>query len=118
MSIVVKYPFIQGDDFAIPLAIVDPNNDNVAVDITNWTIKSQVRYYKRLVAELDIIIVDAALGEFTISAPKEKTVNWPAGPYDKPKLLKCNVEFSNTDGGRISSNLFLIQCREDPTRHE
>ena len=110
----VIYPFTRGDDFEIPMNLTNPQDNGTPVDITGWTIKSQVRYARKLVADLDITIVDAALGEFTIGKPKIDTATWPAGPKEKPRRLRCDIQFDRPEG-RVSSQTFFIDCTEDQT---
>ena len=106
----VIYEFVRGDDFVIPMTLTDPDNNGVPVDITLWTIGSQVRYGKKLVSALDATITDGAAGEFSISLPKEQTVAWPI------RKLKCDIQFDRPVEGRVSSQTFFILCSEDQTQ--
>lgn len=106
----VTYEFVRGDDFAIPMTLTDPANNGTAVDITGWTIASQVRYARKLVSTLDVTITDAANGQFTISLPKEQTAVWPA------RKLKCDIQFDRPVQGRVSSKTFIIEVTEDQTQ--
>lgn len=112
----VVYPFVRGDDFVIPMTLTDPDNNGSAVPITGWTIASQVRYARKLISDLDVTITNGAAGEFSISLPKEQTVLWPAGPKDKPRRLKCDIQFDRPVEGRVSSQTFYIDCTEDQTQ--
>lgn len=105
----VTYDFVRGDDFSIPMTLTDPDNNGVPVDITGWTITSQVRYARKLIDDLTITITDAEAGQFTISLAKEKTALWPA------RVLKCDIQFDRPVEGRVSSNTFLVNCMEDQT---
>jgi hypothetical protein len=106
----VTYEFVRGDDFVIPMTLTNPDNNGSAVDITGWTIASQVRYARKLISDLDVTITDAAAGEFTISLPKEQTALWPV------RKLKCDIQFDRPVEGRVSSQTFIIDCTEDQTQ--
>ena len=107
----VVYEFFQGDDFSIPFTMTDPNNNNAPIDITSWTVTSQIRYSKKLINNVTVDITSAVNGEFTLSVPKVQTELW----IPKRKLL-CNVQFDQLVGGRISSEVFTILVLEDPTK--
>ena len=81
---------------------------SIVVDITGWTMKSQVRHAKKLISELDITVVDAANGIFTLSKDDLDTVSWPI------RSLTCDVEFVRPEG-KVSSETFLVNVIEDQT---
>ncbi|ANJ20770.1 virion protein [Roseobacter phage RD-1410W1-01] len=110
MSEPVKYEFIRGDDFVIPMSLTNPDNNGLPVDITGWTITSQVRYSKKLISDLQVVITDATQGAFTISAPTSETQVWPA------RELKCDIQFDRPGDGRVSSQTFIIDVSEDQTQ--
>jgi len=112
----VVYDFVRGDDFVIPMTLTNPDNNGLPVDITGWTIASSVRYSRKLISDLDATITNAVLGEFTISLPNAQTALWPAGPKDKPRRLKCDIQFDRPVDGRVSSQTFYIDCTEDQTQ--
>jgi len=112
----VTYEFTRGDDFSIPMTLTDPANNGTPVDITGWTIASQVRYARRLISDLDVTITDGAAGQFTIALPKEQTALWPAGPTGNPRKLKCDIQFDRPVEGRVTSKMFIIECTEDQTQ--
>ena len=106
----IEYEFKRGDDFIIPMTLTDPDNNGTPVNITDWTIASQVRYARKLISDLSVTITNGPAGEFTISLPKEQTAIWPA------RKLKCDVQFDRPVEGRVSSNTFIIDCTEDQTQ--
>jgi len=110
MSNEVVYEFVRGDDFSIPMTLTDPDNNGIAVDITGWTISSQVRYSKKLIDDAVITITNPVLGKFSISVAKEKTALWPA------RRLKCDIQFDRPIEGRVSSQTFIISVSEDQTQ--
>lgn len=105
----VVYPFKRGDDFIIPMTLTDPENNNIPVDISTWTITSAVTYARKPVSTLDVTITDGPNGQFTIALPKEQTVLWPL------RKLKCDVQFDRPIQGRVSSQTFIIDVEEDHT---
>jgi hypothetical protein len=106
----VRYEFTRGDDFKIPMTLTDPANNGTPVDISDWTIASQVRYARKLISELDVTITNGPLGQFTISLPHAQTALWPV------RTLKCDIQFDRPVEGRVSSRTFLIDCMEDQTQ--
>lgn len=109
MADTITYPFIRGDDFKITMTLTDPQNNNAPVDISTWTITSQVRYARRLVDDLVIVVEDGPNGVFSITKGTADTALWPT------RTLKCDIQFDRTEG-RISSNTFLIEVEEDQTQ--
>ena len=108
----VVYKFTRGDDFSIPMTLTNPQNNGSPVDITGWTIASQVRYAGKLISDLSVVVTDAVGGAFTISLPKEQTIAWPI------RELKCNIQFDRPVEGRVSSKTFIIDVEEDQTFEE
>ena len=98
------------------MTLTNPDNNGTPVDITGWTIASSVRYSRQLIADLDVTITNAALGEFTIALPFTQTALWPAGPKEAPRRLKCDIQFDRSVDGRVSSQTFYINCTEDQTQ--
>lgn len=81
----------------------------IIVDITGWTIISQVRRGGKLIATLDVTIVDATSGTFTLTQDNLITVDWPVAD------LECDIEFITTSG-KNSSETFIIHTKRDITR--
>lgn len=106
----VVYEFKRGDDFSIEMTLTDPANSGSPVDITGWTITSQVRYARKLVSDLTVTILNASLGQFALTLSKTQTALWPI------RKLKCDIQFDRPVDGRISSRTFIIDCMEDETQ--
>lgn len=106
----IVYTFKRGDDFSIPMNLTDPSNSDAPIDITGWTIASQVRYAKELIDDLTVTITDAANGLFTISLGYAATAAWPV------RKLKCDIQFDRPSDGRVSSDTFYIDVIEDQTQ--
>ena len=112
----VIYEFTRGDDFSIPMTLIDPARNRNPASITNWIIASQVRYYRKLISNLNVTITNGPAGQFIISLPKEQTALWPAGPKGKPRKLNCDIQFDRPVNGRVTSKMFIIECTEDQTQ--
>ncbi len=98
----------RGDTFALASSV---ENEGVAVDITNWTIESQVRQVDdTLVQNLTVTVTDAANGLFTISATALETESWPVAN------LFCDIEFTEVSGEVNSTETFTISVQKDITR--
>lgn len=99
----------RGDTFELSATL---ENQGVAVDITNFTITSQVRQSDdALLQDLTVTKTDAAKGAFTLSATPAQTETWDVQPYD------CDIEFIDGGGEVNSSNTFVISVLKDITRY-
>lgn len=78
------------------------------VDITGWTITSQVRRAGKMVDTLDVTILDASLGIFALSKDHTSTSQWPIHTLD------CDIEFMKPTG-KVSSETFHIKVMRDVT---
>ena len=103
----VTYPLKRGDTLTIPFRLA--NADDSPVDITGWTITSMVRYGATKIADLAVLVTDAAQGEFELSADAATTSTW------KPKSHKTDVQFEDTNGDVKSSQTFYLDIEEDIT---
>ena len=110
MSDPVVYEFKRGDDFLIPMTLTNPDNNGSAVDITGWTITSQIRYSRQLIDTLDVVITNGPGGAFQISKGYASTIMWPT------RDLRCDIQFDRPVDGRISSQTFIVRVAEDQTR--
>lgn len=105
----VIYEFTRGDDLEIAMRLTDPNDSDNPVDLTGWTIRSQVRYSGELVDELNVVIVSAGNGQFNLEMPAASTQSWLT------RKLKCDIEFINDLGKKVTSQMFYIDVTEDQT---
>lgn len=100
-------PVKRGDTFN--LACIYKQN-GVAYDVTNYTIRSQVRDSEgSLVSELAVAKADQTTnpGVFVLSA-----AGATAWPID---VLSCDIQFSDSDGVIRSTQTFKIPVVEDVT---
>ena len=99
----------RGDTFELNSTL---ENEGVPVDITNFTITSQVRQSDdTLVQALTVSVTDAVAGEFTISATAAETEVW------EPGKLECDIEFVEPSGEVNSTETFAINVIKDITRN-
>lgn len=100
-------PIKRGDSFLMACVY---KVDSVAADVTNYTIRSQVRdSSNELIEELVVTKADQSTdpGKFVLSAGIID--EWPID------LLRCDIEFSEGDTVR-STQTFMIPVVEDVTR--
>src|SRR6056297_930669 len=97
----------RGDTFELSCTL---ENQGVAVDITNFTITSQLRLSDdTLLQALTVTVTDAAAGAFTLSATSTETEVWDVAAYE------CDIEFID-DGEVNSSETFVLNVIKDITR--
>ena len=107
----------KGDTFSVLCQRVDA--DNNPVSISGYTIASKVNSIGSFTQSLTIGIVNAALGEFTISATATDTLDWPVfqaldGTTSKMNIVYCDVQY--TLGSYVeSTDTFSIYVIEDVT---
>ena len=98
----------RGDTFELSCTL---ENQGVAVDITNFTITSQVRQPDdTLLQALTVTKTDAANGEFNLSATSAQTESWGVQTY------LCDIEFIEGGGEVNSTRTFEISVLKDITR--
>lgn len=98
----------RGDTFELSATLENSGN---AVDITNFTITSQVRDSDdALLQALTVTVTDAATGAFKVSATPTETETWDIKTYD------CDIEFIEGSGEVNSSETFQINVIKDITR--
>lgn len=98
----------RGDTFELTLTL---ENDGNAVDITNFTIASQIRQQDDvLVQALTVTKTDPTNGQFTLTSTDTETEGWPIAN------LEVDVEFIEDTGVVSSSETFNINVLKDITR--
>ena len=98
----------RGDTFELSCTL---ENEGNAVDITNFTITSQVRGSDdALLQALTVTKTDAAAGGFTLSATAAQTETWGVQKY------LSDIEFIEGGGEVNSSQTFTIDVLADITR--
>lgn len=91
--------------------------DGSAVDITNYTITSQLRDSTDTLLTTDnfngsltYTLIDASAGQFQLSASSTATAEWDTRKYD------CDVQLIDGDNETSSSETFKINVIKDITR--
>lgn len=98
----------RGDTFELSCTL---ENEGVAVDITNFTITSQIRATDdTLLQALTVTKTDSAAGAFTLTATAAQTEAWGPATYD------ADIEFIEGGGEVNSSQTFTIAVIKDITR--
>lgn len=98
----------RGDTFELSCTL---ENQGVPVDITNFTITSQLRLSDdTLLQALTVTVTDAAAGAFTLGATATETEGWGIASYE------CDIEFVEGSGEVNSSQTFTVNVLKDITR--
>jgi hypothetical protein len=98
----------RGDTFVLSATLENSGNP---VDITNFTITSQVRdVADELLQALTVTVTDANAGAFTVSATPAQTETWDVKTY------VCDIEFVEVGGEVNSTETFEINVLKDITR--
>ena len=100
-------PLKRGDTF--DLSSVSLTADGVAVNMTGWSVLSQVRTSAgELVQTLDFAWVDQTEGVFSLAS--NVTATWPVG------LLNSDIQYTLPGGTVRSTVTFHIDCLRDESR--
>jgi hypothetical protein len=96
----------RGDTFSLSITVTDPNNGNAVVDITGWTIRSQIRRGKNLTEELTVTITDAVNGVFTMVATDAQTALWKVDTHT------CDIQVTRPSGVTSSETFNVVVCED------
>lgn len=97
----------RGDTFIIQVAV---KQDNIPIDITGWSVKSQLKKGSTLVETLDFTAVDMPNGIYELSSPASKTELWPVG------VLDCDIQYTTLTPQVISTDTFQVNVIKDITQ--
>lgn len=99
----------RGDTLAVDGVVAQDAGG--AVDLTGYTVRSQVRRQSGdLVSALTVTVTNAALGTFTLVAAAAETRGWAPGRH------ACDVEYASGGGVVSSTESFPFTVLEDVTR--
>ncbi len=99
--------FKRGDTFLLEGVVTD---DGVAVDITNWTIQSQLRDRNhKLIFDLVVEKTNALQGRYLLKAAATDTDDWPTG------LLDLNVQYTTDVNQVVSTKTVKVDVQLDIT---
>lgn len=97
----------RGDEFAFDFQAFD-DETGLPVDLTGMTISSAVKL-RAFSDTLTVTVIDAANGEYRLSAPVAKTALWP------PAKLACDVKFDAGAGHVRRTITFHVEVDEEVT---
>lgn len=89
--------------------VVTLNESGAAVDITSYTISAQIRNGDTLIFTLTVTVIDAANGQFRLSATPAQSDLWPSGSHSS------DIEFIDDTGNVFSTETFTVVVIEDIT---
>lgn len=105
-------PQVPDDITATAAAVVtaqEAYDESVIVDITAWTIESQLAWCGKFISDFVVTITDGPLGKFAITAAKEVTALW------KTRVYEADIEFNYSLFGRKTSQTLYIEVVRDIT---
>jgi len=80
-----------------------------AVDISDFSIRAQIRQKTTLIATLTTTITNASGGVFSLTATATSTASWTVGTHS------CDIEFTDAAGDIFSTETFKLKLIEDIT---
>lgn len=105
-------PFVQQDvdDAIAAVAAAQATYDGeIVIDITGWTITSQMTWCGRLVQIFEITITNASLGTFNIRAYEADTILWDIRKHELDLLFTRDPE------GGTSSETMIVDVQRGAT---
>ena len=93
----------QGSDFVQDCSVTDGGS---AVDMSSWSVASQVRDGETLVADLTLTWVDRAQGQFRLSGA---TGDWPK------KKLDWDIKYTTDTGQIIHTDTVIVAVLDAET---
>jgi len=94
----------QGDTLEWVITLTESGS---AVNVTDWSIRSQIRNNDTLIATLTVTKTDAINGEIVLSATAAQTDTWTAGVHS------CDIEFTDGNSDVFSTETFTAIILED-----
>lgn len=87
--------------------VVTLSESGAPVDLTSWTILSQIRNGATLIDQLTVTVVDAENGQFRLSATPAETEAYSAGTF------ACDIQFTDDSSDVFSTETFQVSVIED-----
>ena len=94
----------QGDTLEWVISLTEGGS---AVDISNWSIRAQIRQNDTLIATLTTTVTNASGGVFNLTATSTSTDTWAAGNHS------CDTEFTDNTNDVFSTETFTVTIIED-----
>ena len=102
--------FERGESFIYTFIVWKTVQKNEPLDVTNITLKGQLRKGSALVAELEFVKDDAANGKVVMKFTGD-TSPWPASD------LLCDIKMTDNDSGqKITSDTFIVRVDKEVTK--
>jgi len=99
----------RGDTLALECQVLELD-EVTPIDITGWTIRSQVRSTAgALLTSLTVAITDAAEGKYTVVASPVDTATWP-------RVARMDIEYTDADDTVQSTETLALDVLRDITR--
>lgn len=104
----------RGDTFSFGCAV-----SGLALGLTGWQVRSQVRQGGTLLDELTVTITDEAGGLFTVKESNAgETANWPLASgvgLASANGIKWDIRFTSPDGDVITTETIDVETVEEYT---
>jgi hypothetical protein len=94
----------QGDTLEWVISLTEGGS---AVDISDWSIRAQIRQNDTLIATLTTTVTNASGGVFNLTATATSTDSWSAGNHS------CDIEFTDNTNDVFSTETFTVTIIED-----
>lgn len=100
--------FKRGDTFRLTGQVSERPGGVLPIDITDWTIRSQMRTADGdLLGDMVVTVTDAAAGRFNLRC--DDTTAWPPG------LARMDIEYTDGGGVILSTDTLNFQIIPDQT---
>lgn len=102
----VLFSIKRGDTYLLDAQV---SVDGTAKDMAGWTLRSQIRRNKVLVAECTVAWLDQVAGKYRLTVPAG-TAGWPVD------TLRQDIQYVSPAGQVVSTETFMFQVIEDVTQ--
>jgi|TARA_S200002703_G_scaffold80215_1_gene69142 hypothetical protein len=89
--------------------VISLTENAAAVDISDFSIRAQIRQTSTLIATLTTTITNASGGVFSLTATATNTASWTVGTHS------CDIEFTDNSGDVFSTETFKLKLIDDIT---
>lgn len=102
--------FKIGDTFSISGQLLSDAVGSPPINMTDYTLRSQIRNNGQVVQSLAASVTDAVNGAYSLTATPAQTVLWPVGTSE------MDIEFTSNTGAVTSTETIYINCKNDVTK--
>jgi len=96
----------RGDTYKLDVALTEIDNIT-PINITDWTVRSQIRQADTLIASLEFVSINPTNGEYSLVG--RETINWPLGK------LSSDIEYTDAGGMVCSTDSYKINVIDGVT---